>query len=101
MAVLSFVQLAHGLTYGLTLVGTMGLLVRHVPLHTMARAQGYLAACSGIVTSIASILSGAAYAQYGQGVYYGMATMALAGAAVMWLGRHRLANYPHSAASGG
>jgi MFS transporter, PPP family, 3-phenylpropionic acid transporter len=101
VAVLSFVQLAHGLTYGLTQVGTMGLLVRHVPLHTMARAQGYLAACSGIVTSIASILSGAAYAQYGQGVYYGMATMALAGAAVMWLGRHRLANYPHSAASGG
>jgi MFS transporter, PPP family, 3-phenylpropionic acid transporter len=101
LAVLSFVQLAHGLTYGLTQVGTMGLLVRHVPLPTMARAQGYLAACSGIVTSIASILSGAAYAQYGQGVYYGMAAMALVGAALMWLARHRLAIYPHSAASGG
>jgi MFS transporter, PPP family, 3-phenylpropionic acid transporter len=101
VAVLSFVQLGHGLTYGLTLVGTMGLLVRYVPVDAMARAQGYLAACSGIVTSIASILSGAVYARYGQGVYYGMAAMALAGAALIWLARHRLANYPHSAASGG
>ena len=62
MAVLSVVQLAHGLTYGLTQVGTMGLLVRHVPVHVMARGQGYYAACSGIVTSSASILSGVVYA---------------------------------------
>ena len=31
VAVLAGVQLAHGLTYGITQVGTMGLLVRHVP----------------------------------------------------------------------
>jgi MFS transporter, PPP family, 3-phenylpropionic acid transporter len=101
VAVLAFVQLAHGLTYGLTQVGTMGLVVRHVPVHTIARAQGYLAACSGIVSSIASILSGAVYSRYGQGVYYGMALMALSGAIVIWLERHRLANYPHSSGSGG
>ena len=47
------VQLGHGLTFGLTQVGTMGLMVRHVPGHVMARGQGYLAACSGIVASIA------------------------------------------------
>ena len=90
VAVLSVVQLAHGLTFGLTQVGTMGLLVRQVPGHVMARGQGYLAACGGIVTSSASILSGAIYAQYGQGVYYVMAAMALSGAIVMWLARHRL-----------
>ena len=101
VAVLSVVQLAHGLTYGLTQVGTMMLLVNNVPGHVMARGQGYLAACSGIVTSSASILSGAIYARYGQGVYYVMAAMALVGAIVMWLGRRRLADYPHSAASGG
>jgi MFS transporter, PPP family, 3-phenylpropionic acid transporter len=101
VAVLAFVQLAHGLTYGLTQVGTMGLMVRHVPVHTIARAQGYLAACSGIVSSIASILSGAVYSRYGQGVYYSMALMALSGAIVIWLERHRLANYPHSSGSGG
>ena len=31
VAVLALVQTSHGLTYGLTQVGTMGLLVRHVP----------------------------------------------------------------------
>jgi PPP family 3-phenylpropionic acid transporter len=101
VAVLSVVQLAHGLTFGLTQVGTMGLLVRQVPGHVMARGQGYLAACSGIVTSIASILSGAVYARHGQGVYYLMAAMALSGTVLMWLARHRLAGHPHSAASGG
>ena len=100
VAVLAVVQLAHGLTYGITQVGTMGLLVRHVPAHAMARGQGYFAACSGLVTSGASILSGAVYARHGQGVYYVMAAMALSGAAVMWLARRRL-NQPHSAASGG
>jgi PPP family 3-phenylpropionic acid transporter len=99
--VLAVVQLAHGLSYGLTQIGTMGLLVRHVPGHTMARGQGYLAACSGIVSSSASILSGAIYSGYGQGVYYVMAAMAMIGALVMWSARHRLAHQPHSAASGG
>jgi PPP family 3-phenylpropionic acid transporter len=101
VAVLSVVQLAHGLTFGLTQVGTMGLLVRQVPGHVMARGQGYLAACSGIVTSIASVLSGAVYARHGQGVYYLMAAMALSGTVLMWLARHRLAGHPHSAAAGG
>ena len=101
VAVLSVVQLAHGLSFGLTQVGTMGLLVRNVPFHVMARGQGYLAACSGIVASSASILSGVVFARYGQGVYYLMAAMALSGAVVMWLARHRLADQPHSAASGG
>jgi MFS transporter, PPP family, 3-phenylpropionic acid transporter len=79
----------------------MSLLVRNVPVHMMARGQGYLAACTGIVVSSASILSGVIYARYGQGVYYVMAAMALSGALVMWLARHRLADQPHSAASGG
>jgi MFS transporter, PPP family, 3-phenylpropionic acid transporter len=101
VAVLSVVQLAHGLTFGLTQVGTMGLLVRQVPGHVMARGQGYFAACSGIVTSSTSIVSGVVYARHGQGVYYVMAAMALSGAVLMWLSRHRLAHHPHKAASGG
>ena len=101
LAILATVQLAHGLTFGLTQVGTMMLLVGYVPAHVMARGQGYLAACSGIVSSSVSILSGAIYAQYGQGVYYAMAAMAMSGAVLMWLARHRLAGHPQSAASGG
>jgi PPP family 3-phenylpropionic acid transporter len=101
IAILAIVQLAHGLTFGLTQVGTMGLLVRHVPGHVMARGQGYLAACSGIVASSTSILSGIVYARHGQGVYYVMAAMAASGALVMWLARHRVGRHPHSAGSGG
>ena len=101
VAVLSVVQLAHGLTYGLTQVGVMGLLVRHVPGHLMARGQGYLAACGGIVSGTASVVSGLVYAGYGQRVYYVMAAMALIAAIVMWLARRKLALHPQSVASGG
>lgn len=101
VAVLAVVQLAHGLSYGLTQVGIMGLMVRHVPVPVITRAQGYLAACGGIVASSASILSGAIYAHYGQGVYYAMAAMALSGAIVMWSARDRLFAQPQSVASGG
>ena len=103
VALLAVVQLAHGLTFGLTQVGTMGLLVRHVPVHVMVRGQGYLAAVAGIVSSSASIISGAIYAHYGQGVYYVMALMAVLGGTLMWLARHCLADdhQPHKSASGG
>jgi PPP family 3-phenylpropionic acid transporter len=107
LAVLAVVQLLHGLTFGLTQVGTMGLLIRHVPGHATARAQGYLTACTGIAMSSAAIASGAIYAQHGQRVYYLMAAMASAGALVIGLARRRLdshqsfADQPHSAASGG
>lgn len=100
LAVLAAVQLGHGLSFGITQIGTMGLMVQHVPIHTVARGQGYLAACGGIVASSASILSGAIYARYGQGVYLAMAAMALCGAVVMWSVRRYLA-HPHNAASGG
>jgi PPP family 3-phenylpropionic acid transporter len=101
VAVLSVVQLAHGLTFGLTQVGTMGLLVRRVPGHMMARGQGYLAACGGIISATMSAVSGVVYANYGQRVYYVMAAMALIAATVMWLARHRLSHQPQSIASGG
>ena len=98
---LAAVQISHGFTFGLTLVGTMGLLVREVPAHATARGQGYYAAASGIVGSAASVLSGPVYAQYGPGVYFVMAGMAGLGGLLMWTARHRLAGQPHSAASGG
>jgi len=101
VAVLAVIQLAHGVSFGLTQVGIMGLMVRHVPMPVVTRAQGYLAACGGIVASTAAIVSGAIYARYGQGAYYAMAAMALSGAAVMWLARRNLETHPQSAASGG
>jgi PPP family 3-phenylpropionic acid transporter len=101
IAILAVVQLAHGLSFGLTQVGTMGLIAQRVPGHVMARGQGYLVACAGIVTSTTAIASGAIYSQFGQGVYYLMAAMAFTAALIMWLSRHRLTPQPQSAASGG
>jgi PPP family 3-phenylpropionic acid transporter len=101
VAVLTAVQLTHGLSFGVTQVGTMGLMVRHVPVHAIGRGQGYLAACNGLIAASASILSGVIYAKYGQDVYYVMAAMAFSGAMVMWLARARFARHPQSAVSGG
>lgn len=101
LAILAVIQLAHGLTFGLTQVGIMGMMVHHVPPHVMARGQGYLTACGGIVASTTSILSGMVYARYGLGVYDMMAAMGAAGGLVMWLSRKRFTHHPQSAASGG
>jgi PPP family 3-phenylpropionic acid transporter len=88
--ILAAVQLMHGLTYGLTQVGTMELLVRRVPGHATARAQGYLTACTGIAMSSVAMLSGLIYEQHGRSVYYAMAAVALAGALVIWLARRKV-----------
>ncbi len=63
---LALIQTSHGLTFGLTQVGIVGLLLRHVPAHVMASAQGYLVAATGIVMSSATIASGPLYARYGE-----------------------------------
>jgi len=79
----------------------MGLIAHRVPGHIMARGQGYLVACTGIITSSASITSGAIYDRFGQHVYYLMAAMAACGALIMWFSRHRLDAHPRSTPSGG
>jgi PPP family 3-phenylpropionic acid transporter len=71
----------------------MGLMVRHVPMPVVTRAQGYLAAAGGIVSSCASIVSGLIYARYGLGAYYAMAVMALSGVIVMWSARRSLMSH--------
>jgi PPP family 3-phenylpropionic acid transporter len=101
LPILAMVQLGHGLTFGLTQVGIMGLMVRQVPAHMVARGQGYLTACGGIFASTTSILCGVVYARYGQGVYHMMAAMAALGGLVMWLARDRFTYHPQSVASGG
>jgi len=67
----------------------------------VARGQGYLAACSGIIAGTAYVLSGMLFARYGQNVYYVMAAIAASGGVLMFLARSRLSAHPHSAASGG
>ncbi len=88
--VLTAAQIMHGLTFGITQVGTVALLVRHVPSQWLASAQGYLSALTGITFSLAMVCSGLIYARVGEGVYCAMAAMALAGGLVMALARKRL-----------
>lgn len=79
LGALAVVQLMHGMSFAMTHLGTVGLMVRCVPHHVLASAQGYLVAAIGIATSAAMILCGAIYEQIGQGIYYVMAALALAG----------------------
>jgi len=101
LALLAIAQLGHGLSFGMTIVGTMNLLVQRVPAHQIARGQGYYAACNGLLGAATSIASGAIYARTGDGLYYVMAAMAGLGALVIWTARHRLTAHPHNAESGG
>src|SRR5690349_618774 len=101
IAILAPVQMLHAVTFGLTQVGIMNLMVQQVPAPIAARGQGFLAACSGIVTGSVYILTGIVFARYGQNVYYVMAAIAACGGLVMWSARHRLMPQPQSAASGG
>ena len=88
--ILTAAQIMHGLTFGITQVGTVALLVRHVPSQWLASAQGYMSALTGITFSLAMVCSGLIYARVGEGVYYAMAGMALAGGLVMATARKRL-----------
>jgi PPP family 3-phenylpropionic acid transporter len=83
LAVLSFAQALHALSFGATHLGVMGLLARLVPGRIMANAQGYVATASGIVTASTGIACGWVFAGVGQAIYYGMAVMALAGTLVI------------------
>lgn len=90
LEILTLVQLMHGLTFGITQVGIVALVVRSVPHHLLASAQGYLVAFGGIVSAITVVVSGLIYARWGSGVYLAMALMAAAGGAVMLVWRTRL-----------
>jgi len=72
-------QCLHGLSFGATHLGALGLLARLAPSGLAARAQGYLALALGLVTAAATSVSGVFYAAYGEHAYAAMALAALAG----------------------
>ena len=83
LALLVAVQPLHALSFGATLLGTMGSLARRVPGHLLASAQGVLTATGSVVSAVATILCGRLFDAYGDAIYFGMAAMAAAGALVM------------------
>jgi PPP family 3-phenylpropionic acid transporter len=90
LAVLSFAQALHALSFGATHLGAMGLLARVVPGRFMANAQGYLATATSVVMASSGIVCGMMFAGVGQSIYYGMAAMALAGTIVVLLARQAI-----------
>lgn len=90
LAALVVVQAMHGLSFGLSHLGAVGLLVRLAPGHVIATAQGYVVASSGVMMASATILVGTFFSSLGVGIYYLMAAQALAGAIMMLVLRRRL-----------
>ncbi|MBV9260512.1 MAG: MFS transporter [Pseudolabrys sp.] len=76
---LPWLQILHGLSFGATHLGTMGLITQHAPVRQAATAQGYLAIALGLAMAAAMALSGWLYAAYGDRAYAAMALIAAAG----------------------
>lgn len=90
LPMLALVQMMHGLSFGISHLGAVGLIVRLAPGHVIATAQGYAVASNGAVMACTTMLTGALFASFGDGVYYMMAAQALAGAALVIPLRRRL-----------
>ncbi len=90
LGLLSFAQALHALSFGATHLGVMGLLARLVPGRIMANAQGYVVTASGIIMASTGIACGWVFNSVGEGIYYGMAAMALAGTIIMVAARHTI-----------
>jgi MFS transporter, PPP family, 3-phenylpropionic acid transporter len=86
-ALLVPLQCLHALSFGTTLLGTLGLMTRTVPPGIGATAQGYLAVALGLVMAAAMGLSGVLYARWGVLAYAAMALTAAAGGAFAWVAR--------------
>jgi PPP family 3-phenylpropionic acid transporter len=78
-ALLPALQCLHGLTFGATHLGALGIVVRTAPAGAAATAQGYLAVAIGVATAIAMGVSGVLYERYGASAYAAMAVAAGAG----------------------
>jgi PPP family 3-phenylpropionic acid transporter len=81
---LALLQCLHALSFGATLLGTLGLMTRTVPAELAATAQGYLAVALGLVMAAAMGLSGLLYARWGGLAYGAMALTAFAGGLCAW-----------------
>jgi PPP family 3-phenylpropionic acid transporter len=80
---LPFLQVLHGLSYGATHLGTIGLLARLAPHQLGATAQGYYATLFGVVMAGIMSLSGVLYQSYGALAYAAMAVASLIAAAII------------------
>jgi PPP family 3-phenylpropionic acid transporter len=78
---LPWLQLLHGLSFGATHLGAIGLVAQRAPAGKGAAAQGHLAIALGLAMAASMSLSGWLYAAYGNRAYAVMALIAAAGGA--------------------
>lgn len=87
-ALLPALQCLHGLSFGATHLGALGLVARMAPAGAAATAQGYLAVTIGLAMAIAMAASGILYERYGGGAYAAMAVVAgVGGLCALFLAR--------------
>jgi PPP family 3-phenylpropionic acid transporter len=79
VALLPLLQLLHAGSFAATHLGLLGFMAQAVPRELAATAQGLVATWSGIVSALATFVSGFVYAATGSLAYLVMAAMALVG----------------------
>lgn len=73
-------QMLHGLTYGASHLGAIHFIGRAVPTSASGTAQAlYATVAAGIFHGLATMVSGLAYARFGESAYFAMAALAAIG----------------------
>lgn len=85
---LPVLQILHGLTFGTTHLGALGLIARLAPPGRAASAQGTFAIVLGLTMAALTSLSGWLFANYGTAGYAAMALAAVAGGACAFAAHH-------------
>ncbi|HXW19510.1 MAG TPA: MFS transporter, partial [Roseiarcus sp.] len=78
-ALLLIAQSAHGLTFGLTHLGSMQFIFANTPARIRAQAQGWLSASIAGCSALAVFIGGPLYSRLGEAAYLSMAALAGAG----------------------
>lgn len=91
-----FMQILHGLSFGLTHLGTIAAIGALAPAGRRGRAQGQVTALHAVVMALATVLSGLFFARVGGWTFLAMVPLALAGAFFSLLARHVAASAPKS-----
>jgi PPP family 3-phenylpropionic acid transporter len=78
-APLLIAQSAHGLTFGLTHLGSMQFIFANAPARIRAQAQGWLSASIAGCSALAVSIGGPLYSRLGEVAYVSMAALAGAG----------------------
>jgi len=94
-------QSLHGLSFGMTHLGTIAALAWLAPQTGRARAQGVLSAALACATASATVLSGVIFRNAGEWVFLAMAPLAALGGVCALLGARAAPPHPHRAGEGG